>query len=358
MRVLAIDTSSNVATVAVMEDELLLGEYILNHKKTHSQKIMTMIEQILSELELNVQDIDIFAAAIGPGSFTGLRIGVATVKALAHATGKPVVSVGTLEALAYNVPYAEHIIVPIMDARRDNVFTASYIWDEGFKEIGEPEAISIDECLESCGEFLDTIFVGDGVKVHREYIKEKLGDKAIFPPANALNSRASSVAALALDKAKRGETQSYLEMKPYYIRSDHGGFELKGHIIEHLKEKGIEVKDFGTYSEASVDYPDCAKPVCKAVLDGECECGILICGTGIGISMAANKFKGIRAALCGDVFSAKMSKEHNNANIICMGGRVLGRELANMIVDTYLEAEFQGGRHADRIKKIHEIETM
>ena len=121
MRVLAIDTSSNVATVAVMEDELLLGEYILNHKKTHSQKIMTMIEQILSELELTVRDIDIFAAAIGPGSFTGLRIGVATVKALAHATGKTVVSVGTLEALAYNVPYAEHIIVPIMDARRDNV---------------------------------------------------------------------------------------------------------------------------------------------------------------------------------------------------------------------------------------------
>ncbi len=235
MRVLAIDTSSNVATVAVMEDELLLGEYILNHKKTHSQKIMTMIEQILSELELTVQDIDIFAAAIGPGSFTGLRIGVATVKALAHATGKPVVSVGTLEALAYNVPYAEHIIVPIMDARRDNVFTASYIWDEGFKEIGEPEAISIDECLESCGEFLDTIFVGDGVKVHRDYIKEKLGDKAIFPPANALNSRASSVAALALDKAKRGETQSYLEMKPYYIRKSQAERELEE---RENKEKG------------------------------------------------------------------------------------------------------------------------
>ena len=218
MRVLAIDTSSNVATVAVMEDELLLGEYILNHKKTHSQKIMTMIEQILSELELTVRDIDIFAAAIGPGSFTGLRIGVATVK-----------------ALAYNVPYAEHIIVPIMDARRDNVFTASYIWDEGFKEIGEPEAISIDECLESCGEFLDTIFVGDGVKVHREYIKEKLGDKAIFPPANALNSRASSVAALALDKAKRGETQSYLEMKPYYIRKSQAERELEE---RENKEKG------------------------------------------------------------------------------------------------------------------------
>lgn len=142
------------------------------------------------------------------------------------------------------------------------------------------------------------------------------------------------------------------------VGSDHGGFELKGHIIEHLKSKEIEFKDFGVYNEDSVDYPDCAKPVCSAVLNGECECGILICGTGIGISMAANKFKGIRAALCGDVFSAKMAKEHNNANIICLGGRVTGSELAKMIVDTYLEAIFQGGRHAERVKKIHEIENM
>ena len=142
------------------------------------------------------------------------------------------------------------------------------------------------------------------------------------------------------------------------LASDHGGFELKGHIVEHLKEKGIEVKDFGVYNEDSVDYPDCAKPVCTSVLDGECERGILVCGTGIGISMAANKFKGIRAALCGDVFSAKMAKEHNNANVICLGGRVTGRELANMIVDTFLEAEFQGGRHQNRIDKIHEIENM
>lgn len=142
------------------------------------------------------------------------------------------------------------------------------------------------------------------------------------------------------------------------VGSDHGGFELKGHIIEHLKSKGIEFKDFGVYNEDSVDYPDCAKPVCSAVLNGECECGILICGTGIGISMAANKFKGIRAALCGDVFSAKMAKEHNNANIICLGGRVTGSELAKMIVDTYLEATFQGDRHAERVKKIHEIENM
>lgn len=140
------------------------------------------------------------------------------------------------------------------------------------------------------------------------------------------------------------------------IGCDHGGFELKGHIAKHLKEKGIEFKDYGTYSEASVDYPDCAKPVCEAVQNGTAEKGILICGTGIGISIAANKYKGIRAALCSDVYSAKMSKQHNNANIICLGGRVTGRELAFMIVDTWLETEFEGGRHENRIAKIHAAE--
>lgn len=141
------------------------------------------------------------------------------------------------------------------------------------------------------------------------------------------------------------------------IGCDHGGFELKEHIIKHLAETGVEYKDYGTYSEDSVDYPDCAKPVCKAIQDGTATAGILICGTGIGISMAANKHKGIRAALCGDVYSAKMTKMHNDANVICLGGRVTGRELAFMIIDTWLATEFEGGRHAARIKKIHEIEN-
>lgn len=140
------------------------------------------------------------------------------------------------------------------------------------------------------------------------------------------------------------------------IGCDHGGFELKGHIIEHLKEIGVDVKDYGTYDESSVDYPDIAEKVGKAVVSGECENGILICGTGIGISIAANKIKGVRAALCGDVYSAKMTKQHNNANIICLGGRVVGRELAFMIVDTWLNEEFLGGRHANRIEKIHKLE--
>lgn len=140
------------------------------------------------------------------------------------------------------------------------------------------------------------------------------------------------------------------------IGSDHGGYELKNHIIEHLNKKGIEYRDFGCFDEKSVDYPDIAKTVGEVVARGECDSGILICGTGIGISMAANKVKGIRAALCSDVYSAKMTKEHNNANIICMGGRVIGRELAFMIVDAWLDAEFEGGRHQQRIDKIHQIE--
>lgn len=140
------------------------------------------------------------------------------------------------------------------------------------------------------------------------------------------------------------------------IGSDHGGFELKNHIVKYLEEKGYDIKDYGVYNEDSVDYPDCAKPVCEAVMSGEAERGILLCGTGIGISIAANKHKGIRAALCSDVYSAVMSRQHNNANILCMGGRVLGRELAFMITDAWLETEFEGSRHIRRIEKIHEIE--
>ena len=140
------------------------------------------------------------------------------------------------------------------------------------------------------------------------------------------------------------------------VGSDHGGFELKTHIINHLKEKGLEYKDFGCYDEKSVDYPDIAEKVCNAINNKECENGILICGTGIGISMAANKINGIRAAHCHDVYSAEMTKRHNNANVLCMGGRVVGRELAFRIIDAWLESEFEGGRHADRIKKIHDLE--
>lgn len=136
------------------------------------------------------------------------------------------------------------------------------------------------------------------------------------------------------------------------IGADHGGFELKDKVVEHLKKQNIEVIDRGTFGSESVDFPDFSKLVTKDVQEQTSDLGILICGTGIGMSIAANKQKGIRAALVGDVFSAKATREHNNSNILCLGARVTGDSLALMIVDTWLNAEFEGGRHINRIEKI------
>ena len=217
MKVLAVDTTSNAASVALVEDNVLVGEFVLNHKKTHSQEILPMIDEVLRRANCEVSDIDLFAAAKGPGSFTGLRIGIATIKGLAHSVNKPVIGISKLEALAYNMPFCEHIIVPIMDARRGQVYTGAYIWEDGkLKEIGEPEAISIEECVGACSDFLETVFMGDGVPVHMEYIKEKLGDKAYFAPASCNMQRASSIAMLAFEYKDKAE--SYHGLMPYYIR--------------------------------------------------------------------------------------------------------------------------------------------
>ncbi|MDR7856959.1 ribose 5-phosphate isomerase B [Tissierella sp.] len=140
------------------------------------------------------------------------------------------------------------------------------------------------------------------------------------------------------------------------IGSDHGGFQLKEYIKEYLDKKGIAYIDYGTDSLESVDYPDYGKKVAEAVISGEVDRAIVICGTGIGISIACNKMKGIRCALCGDTYSARMSREHNNANILALGARVIGVDLAIEIVDTWLNSEFAGGRHEKRVNKISEIE--
>jgi len=137
------------------------------------------------------------------------------------------------------------------------------------------------------------------------------------------------------------------------IGSDHGGFALKKAIMEHLDKRGLAYKDYGTYSEASCDYPQYARAVANAVAAGECERGILICGTGIGVSITANKIRGIRAALCGDCFSAEATRQHNDANILCMGARVVGEGLALKIADTFLDTPFSNdARHIRRISQI------
>ena len=140
------------------------------------------------------------------------------------------------------------------------------------------------------------------------------------------------------------------------LGSDHGGFALKEEIKKHLTERGIPFTDYGTDSEASCDYPVYAALVTKTVTSGQAEKGILCCGTGIGMSMAANKHRGIRAACCSDTFSARLTREHNNANVLCFGGRVVGPGLAIDLADAFLDAEYQGGKHQVRVDMIAEIE--
>ena len=141
------------------------------------------------------------------------------------------------------------------------------------------------------------------------------------------------------------------------IGCDHGGIELKLEIVKHLEERGIELVDFGIKEYQSVNYPEIALPLAKAVASGECDRGILVCGTGIGMSIAANKVKGIRAAVCSDHFSAKFTRLHNDANILCLGGRVIGPGVANEMVDLFIDTEYEGGRHATRVQMITDIEN-
>ncbi|MEE0928171.1 MAG: ribose 5-phosphate isomerase B [Acutalibacteraceae bacterium] len=141
------------------------------------------------------------------------------------------------------------------------------------------------------------------------------------------------------------------------IGCDHGGLEHKNAIVTHLKERGFEVKDSGIYENHSVDYPDIAVKVCADIVSGECERGILVCGTGIGMSLAANKVKGIRAAAVSEHFSAKYTRLHNDSNILCLGGRVIGVGTALELVDLFVDTEFEGGRHQTRVEKVMAIEN-
>ena len=141
------------------------------------------------------------------------------------------------------------------------------------------------------------------------------------------------------------------------LGSDHAGFAMKEKMKAVIEELGLEYKDFGCYDENSVDYPVIAKDVCKSVTSGEAQKGILICGTGVGMSIAANKVKGIRASLCGDTFSAKFTRLHNDSNVLCMGARVIGEGIAAEIVKTYLTTDFEGGRHERRVNLITELES-
>ena len=220
MKVLGIDSSGLVASVAVAEDEILLAEYTVNYKKTHSQTLLPMLNEIAKMTELELSTIDVIAVAAGPGSFTGLRIGSATAKGLGLALKKPLVSVPTVAALAYNLWGSDALICPLMDARRNQVYTGVYRFENGkLITVQEQMAVAVTEIAERLNALDEkVIFLGDGVPVYREILEETVKVPFSFAPAHMNKQRAGSVAVLGMELAKEGKTETAAAHQPDYLR--------------------------------------------------------------------------------------------------------------------------------------------
>jgi universal bacterial protein YeaZ len=220
MKILAVDTSASVASVAIMEDGVLLGEYSINNKKTHSQKLLPMINELLVNLDITVKDIDYFAASSGPGSFTGLRIGITTIKTLAYSANKPVIAVPTLDALANNMATSEALVCPIMDARNNQVYTALYTAEKGVvQNITEYMGVHITElCNTLNGKNKRVVLLGDGVAIHKAFLTENLIVPFDFAPVSSVLQRAASVAEVAMQMLVEKRQQSSFDMVPFYLR--------------------------------------------------------------------------------------------------------------------------------------------
>ncbi|HCD43809.1 MAG TPA: tRNA (adenosine(37)-N6)-threonylcarbamoyltransferase complex dimerization subunit type 1 TsaB [Lachnoclostridium sp.] len=219
MRILGIESSSLVASVAVVEDEVLTAEYTVNFKRTHSQTLLPMLDEIVKMVELDLETMDAIAVSGGPGSFTGLRIGSATGKGLGLALKKPLVSVPTVDAMAYNLYGSAYRVCPIMDARRNQVYTGIYDNREGFSVIKEQCAMDIGELVEelnAAGQ--KVIFLGDGVPVYKKQIEEKITVPFLFAPAHLNRQRAAAVAALGGRYYEEGKTLTAAEHSPVYLR--------------------------------------------------------------------------------------------------------------------------------------------
>lgn len=220
MKILAIESSSLAASVAIVEDDVMVAEYTMNYKKTHSQTLLPMIDEMCRITDYQLDTIDAIAVSAGPGSFTGLRIGSATAKGLGLALKKPLIHVPTVEAMAYNIYDTDKYIVPIMDARRSQVYTGIYTNREGtVEEVMGQCIITIEELLEKINRLeRDVIFLGDGVPVFREKIVEKSAVRVFFAPAQMNRQKAGSVAELGKKYLKEGRIETAAEHAPDYLR--------------------------------------------------------------------------------------------------------------------------------------------
>lgn len=220
MKILGLDSSGLVASVAIVEDEELRGEYTVNYKKTHSQTLLPMLDEVVKMIELDLETIDAIAVSGGPGSFTGLRIGSATAKGLGLALGKPLIHVPTVDALAYNLAGHRDLVCPLMDAKKNQTYTGLYAFDGNEMQIlCEQCAVGIDEIIEKVNESQKAVvFLGDGVPVFSEYIAEHCKVPYTFAPAHMNKQRAGAVAALGMEKYKKGEFETAAEHRPDYLR--------------------------------------------------------------------------------------------------------------------------------------------
>ena len=220
MRVLAIDSSGLTATVAIVEDDTTIAEFTINYKKTHSQTLLPMLDEVAKMIELDLNTIDAIAIAGGPGSFTGLRIGSATAKGLGLALDKPIVNVPTVDALAYNLVGHAGLVCPLMDARRNQTYTGLYSFEGNEMEVLKEQcAVGIDEIISIVNEFEQPVtFLGDGVPVFKEYIAENCNVPYTFAPAHVNKQRAGAVAALGMKYFSEGKATTAAEHKPEYLR--------------------------------------------------------------------------------------------------------------------------------------------
>lgn len=220
MLIFGIDTCSMSSSASVVSDEKMIAQFSVNHKKTHSERIMPQIEAMLEAADISIGDINAFAAAVGPGSFTGVRIGVATAKALAQAQGKPCIAVSALEGLAAGSVTFNGIICPILDARRNQVYNGLFESDgRKLKRISDDRALPLEDLLnELKNTDKNIIFMGDGVPVFKTAIADSLKERAFFAPLPLVFNQAASIAQIGLEKLKNGETVSYGELVPEYVR--------------------------------------------------------------------------------------------------------------------------------------------
>ena len=236
MKILALETATMAGSAAIVQDEELPGEIRVNISVAHAERLMPSIEYLLNASRISIKDIDAFAVSIGPGSFTGLRIGLSTAKGFSYSTGKPIISVPTLDAFARALPFCPHSICPMLDARKNEVYAGLYKWESGIctKIVSETAINPADFLRQIKGPI---VFMGEGARIYKKLIEEVLGDAALFAPASKMIPSASAVGEIALEKFKKGIIADPVSLSPFYLRKSEA--EMKEDARFRIQDRGL-----------------------------------------------------------------------------------------------------------------------